>query len=146
MRQANLGIEENYVDGVSLTHGSPRNHIWTFAAGLDEAGTCPQHNCLCTNNDSRDMATPSPDFVGDDYFCATASSGAFVNGFFYGDDPLWDGVGCGPLNSCCSLNNPPWFYKQLPQPTTDDIEMRVCRDQVVSDESVTIDMIEIYIQ
>ena len=23
------------------------------------------------------------------------------------------------------MNNTPWFYKQLPQPTTDDIEMKV---------------------
>ena len=27
-------IEGYYVDGISVTHGSPRNHIWTFAAGL----------------------------------------------------------------------------------------------------------------
>ena len=26
----------NYVDGASLTRGSPRSHIWTFAAALDE--------------------------------------------------------------------------------------------------------------
>ncbi len=55
----------------------------------------------------------------------------FRNGFFYGGDPLWDGAGCGPLNTCCTFNNPPWFYKELPAPTTDDIEMRVCKDQQV---------------
>ena len=27
-------IDEAYVAGVSLTHGSPRKHIWTFAAGI----------------------------------------------------------------------------------------------------------------
>ena len=27
-------IDNSYVDGVSLTHGSPRQHIWTFAAGF----------------------------------------------------------------------------------------------------------------
>ena len=27
-------IEEPYVSGVSITHGSPRQHIWTFAAGI----------------------------------------------------------------------------------------------------------------
>ena len=33
----NPAIDSNYVDGVSLTHGhTPRNHIWTFAAALDE--------------------------------------------------------------------------------------------------------------
>ena len=25
-------IDDAYVDGVSLTHGSPQQHIWTFAA------------------------------------------------------------------------------------------------------------------
>ena len=30
-------IDSYYVGGVSLTHGqSPRQHIWTFAAALDE--------------------------------------------------------------------------------------------------------------
>ena len=28
-------IDSNYVDGISLTHGNPRQHIWTFAAALD---------------------------------------------------------------------------------------------------------------
>ena len=32
-------IDDPYVDGVSLTHGSPRQHIWTFVAGLSEAHT-----------------------------------------------------------------------------------------------------------
>ena len=42
-------------------------------------------------------------------------------------DPLWDGKGCGPTNTCCSFNTPPWFVKGLASPTTDDLEMRVCR-------------------
>ena len=29
-------INTYYVDGVSLMHGSPRQHIWTFATGVDE--------------------------------------------------------------------------------------------------------------
>ena len=29
-------IDGRYVDGVSLTYGSPRLHIWTFANALDE--------------------------------------------------------------------------------------------------------------
>ncbi len=55
---------------------------------------------------------------------------------FHGDDPLWDGTGCGPLNTCCTFNNPPWFYKELPEPTTDDIEMRVCNDQGSTNEDI----------
>ena len=29
-------IDQPYVDGVSFTHGNPRSHIWTLAAGLKE--------------------------------------------------------------------------------------------------------------
>ena len=32
----NMGINSYYVDGVSLTHGSPRKHIWSFAVGMQE--------------------------------------------------------------------------------------------------------------
>ena len=59
---------------------------------------------------------------------------------------LWDGRGCISSNPCCSFNNPPWFYKQLPQPTTDNIEMRVCKDEDASNEDVAIEIVEIYVQ
>ena len=34
-------IDSAYADGVSLTHGNLRRHIWSFAARLDEVGTGP---------------------------------------------------------------------------------------------------------
>ena len=137
-------IDRNYVDGVSLTHGRPgqRRHIWTFAAALDETTRYPISKCHCTNINTANNNTP-PSFVGNDYFCDTGSSGA-AGYTFYSDDPLWDGAGCGPQSTCCSFNNPPWFYKQLPQPTTDDIEMRVCKSHHLED--VFIEMFDIYIQ
>ena len=140
-------IDRNYVDGVSLTHGRPgqRRHIWTFAAALDETTRSSISKCPCTNINTANNTTPPPSFVGNDYFCDTGSSGA-ADYTFYSDDPLWDGAGCGPLNTCCSSNNPPWFYKQLPQPTTDDIEMRVCRNETESNEDIVIEMFDIYIQ
>ena len=61
-------------------------------------------------------------------------------------DTLWDGHGCSISNYCCSFNNPPWFYKQLSKFTTDDIEMRVCKDEDASNEDVAIEIIEIYIR
>ena len=41
-------IDNCYVDGISLTHGRPRQHIWTFAVANDEA-LSPHSKCLCTN-------------------------------------------------------------------------------------------------
>ena len=136
-------IELKYVDGISITRGSPRQHIWTLASAHDEVGTFPGGNCPCIDSSSSG-ATPPPAFVGRDYFCDAGSEGGALNDIFYGGDPLWDGAGCGPRNSCCSLNNPPWFYKQLPQLTTDDIEMRACRTHTTED--IAIETVEIYIQ
>ena len=135
--------DSNYVDGVSLTHGSPRQHIWTFAAARDEDQTC---NCSGTEGDV------PPAFVGQDYFCEAGSVHEVnaTEGILLPEDPLWDGAGCSKEgNTCCSFNNPPWFYKQLPssaQPTTDNIEMRVCRNSGNDSEDVAIENVEVYIQ
>ena len=140
-----ISIDTTYVEGISLTHGrNPRKHIWTFAASLDEFGSNPSYNCPCTNRDLASSATPPPSFVGNDYFCDTGSAAHYQH-IFYGDDPLWDGAGCGPLNDCCTLNNPPWFRNQLPSATADDIEMRLCRE-AYPDEDTPVEIIEIYVQ
>ena len=39
-------IDTAFVDGIVLTHGSPRNHIWTFAAGYNQYRT-DISNCPC---------------------------------------------------------------------------------------------------
>ena len=139
-------IDLSYVDGISLTYGhNPRKHIWTFAAALDEEATLSNLNCPCINISHNNDATPAPEFVGHDYFCDTGSEQRW-SFMLYLEDPLWDGAGCGPANTCCSLNNPPWFLKQLPSNTTDDIEMRICIDQTQQDEDIQIESIELYIQ
>ena len=135
-------IETHYVDGISLTHGRPRQHIWTFVAAQDSVGTNPFSDCPCN------LGIPlSPDFVGNDYFCDTGSLARNQRNKFYSDNPLWDGEGCSVGSTCCSFNNPPWFYKQLPQSTNDDIEMRVCSGPKSQDiVDIPLEFIEIYVQ
>ena len=66
-----------------------------------------------------------PSFVGNRYFCDTGNHGTMHNdSAVYLNDPLWDGEGCGPNSTCCKFNNPP--CTTLPQPTTDDMELRIC--------------------
>jgi hypothetical protein len=47
-----LPIDEPYVDGVSVTYGVPRKHIWTFAGGISETivDTFPTYSCPCALN------------------------------------------------------------------------------------------------
>ena len=140
-------IESNYVDGVSLTHGtSPRQYIWTFAGANSDDEQDPGYICSCTNTALSSAVPPTPSFVGDDYFCDTGATTGSSTNVFHADDPLWDGAGCGSQSTCCSFNNPPWFYKQLPQSTTNDIEMRVCRDESTANEDFAIEVVEIYVQ
>ncbi len=139
-----VSIDDVYVDGVTLTHGQlPRQHIWTFANAVDETRSNAMV-CPCTSPDLPYTGVVPP-FIGEDYFCETGSREAF-SFMFYSNDSLWDGQGCGGTSTCCVFNNPPWFCKQLPQPTTDNIELRICGDQNIDDEDIPIEIAEIYIR
>ena len=141
-------IDEPYVDGISVTHGMPRTHIWTFAAGASE-GTVANHitNCPCANEWAAANAVPAPSFVGDNYFCESGNPGLGLGygGIIFENDPLWDGEQCE--GECCSNgSSPPWFSVTLPNPTSDDIEVRICGDEDTRNEDTLIQLLEVYIQ
>ena len=135
-------IDVPYVDGISLTHGSPRQHIWSFAAGIQEPPSVHAlSRCPCAG-----AVGTVPPFVGQDYFCDSGAHTRFQP-LLYDQDPLWDGQGCGVgYSACCSFNSPPWFCKELPHATTDDIELRMCGDHFVEDEATPLELIELYVQ
>ena len=113
-------IDDFYVDGVSITRGNPRSHIWTFAAeGSERLSQCP-----CRGGPS------APPFVRDNYFCESGYGGTFLMPYIA--DPLWDGAGCESEGSCCS--NAPWFTVDLVDPNSDDIEVRICSNNDESEE------------
>ena len=134
-------IDLAYVDGLSITHGSPRQHIWTYAAGRAEH-VGDEQKCPCTA--SPGLAPPS--FVGSNYYCESGSENWSHHDTYYLSDPLWDGSGCSSGNNCCSNINLPWFQYQLNQTTEDDIEARICTSSLFTDEAVLIDILELYVQ
>ena len=98
-------IDYNYVDGLSITYGNPRQHIWTYAVGAyDDGGTY----CPCDNSGGVETSS----FVGDNYYCESGASNTTDVDAYYFDDPLWDGSGC-IYSNCCSIAKQPWFYRQL---------------------------------
>ena len=120
--------DENYVDGVTIAHSASRDHIWTFAVTHDTGTFCP-----CS-----DPTISLPSFVPDtNYFCDSTQNGA-----------LWDGEDCLSTAgaACCQVNSPPWFSVQLPQSTTDAIDVRICADEDSSNENVLVQSMEIYVQ
>ena len=143
-------INIGYVDGVSITYGLPRTHIWTYAAGLsstfvpeNERFSCP---CLTTGSSFRSQAPPT--FVGNNYYCESGNPHSTFrsnNILTYTDDPIWDGENCE--GRCCSDGRtPPWFSVQLTNTTTSDIEVRICGTQRTSTENTPVTLLEIYTQ
>ena len=144
VRAEGTGLEEEYVDGVSITYGrNPRRHIWTFAAGK----TYPQspderlyYECPCDSID-----TPSNvSFVGNNYFCE--NGGADLTDRLNSDNALWDGQGCSSNSLCCNFNEPPYFMATLDNPTCDDIDVRICASDGSELEGTPIQVIELYVK
>ena len=141
----NVASNGAYVDGLSLTHGTLQTHIWTFASGMFSGTNSDNHpNIRCPCDPGNTFG--SPPFVGNDYFC---DSVATVNSWleqlqFFSDNALWDGQDL--LNPCYGLNNPPWFNKTLSEPTTDDIELRMCFFEPPYASNVGLELLEVYVQ
>ena len=140
---SNYDINSFYADGVSVTHGSPRKHIWTLMSGESES-SFRHSRCPCGNYGS----IPSP-FVGSDYYCESGHKDKSnpIYGKLYPSDPLWDGKECGTSEtSCCQRPLIPWFYKSIGYYTTDYIEMRICCDEGTNDEDVAVEQYELYVK
>ena len=143
-----LTLDDNYIDGYSITVGYPRTHVWSFVSAHTEggAGGNTEFACPCARTDVETISIVPP-FVGDDYFCESGASGTWsVPNTFYVNDPLWDGKGCPATSECCVLNNPPWFCKELENEFRNDIEVRYCGDEHLDNEEVPLELIELYVQ
>ena len=75
----------------------------------------------------------SPDVVPSHTLCNPHTTN--IREWTFSGDPLWDGAGCD-RGSCCQFNSPPWFCKDLPHPTSEDIELRLCLNEASDDEDV----------
>ena len=107
-------INDNYVDGISLTYGtSNKTHIWTFIA-----------DGVQSNQNSPGRV---PGYVGDYY--------SWLN---------YESLCTSNASSCYSP-----FFRLLQQPVTEDIELRLCRDQCrvagTGSEGVFLENLEIYV-
>ena len=135
-------IESWYVDGVSITYGSPgnRQHVYTYAAGIGEymAGS----SCPCAGG-----VPARSSIVGSDYYCESGNPfSTWDETTFYSADILWDGHLCRNAEAtCCDPSIFPWFCKTFPNPITEDMEVRICLDEGLDNENVALEFFELYI-
>ena len=128
---------------MSITHGdTPRKHIWSFAANLGN-NFCP---CTSEYSGTSETLMGNDSFVGNHFFCETGRQGFEPGkGEFDLGNPLWDGATCPEQDTCCRYNNPPWFSVALDNPTGDDVEVRICGLNPVSESGTPISLLDIYI-
>ena len=135
-------INGPYVDGVSITYGNPRKHIWTYAIGFTDSGNYAGSNCPCSP-----FSGPVPQsFVHDHYYCESGTIDDVRRSGVLTADPVWDGEGCSSDNNCCSEPSLPWFYRQIPKATSEDIETRICRNEDIANEDILIRDLQLYVQ
>ena len=118
-------IEQHYMDGVSVTHGSAgaREHIWSYAMARDSGSGAPEE---CPDQGGYS----APSFVGADGSCATANPWtSWGHGTWYGGE-LFDELEQVALSGA----------------TTDDVEVRIFADQPTSDEDVGITRVYIAVR
>ena len=140
---ANLTIDDNYVDGVSITWEcstqAPLDICWSIKCYIKFYETV---DCPCKLNST----AITPPFVDTDYYC---ESGVELCCPFnsISNEPLWDGQQCnGGEPPCCTHPNMPWFIKTLYATTTEDIELRLCNYYVNFNTDTPLDIIEIFVQ
>ena len=109
-----------YLHGVTITGGpsNSRTHVWTYASGHREDPTS-HCNCPCAPG-----GTASPSFVGNNYFCESATKYK-PQDQWYTNYTMWQG-NCYEGSDCCPNDGRPWFNVDLDSPTAQDIEVRWC--------------------
>lgn len=159
-------IDKLYVDGLSITFGSPKQHVWTYGVGASKGelygGT--DGNCPC------DKGKPQPGFVGGHMYCdsghrnsltADIQQHGVIDTVIYSEvynHSLWtDTCGKNETSTCCGEVNdnvfPPWFrrddLRDLFSPkgySNARFDIRLCAHEVDMQEGALITEFELYIK
>ena len=129
---------EGINEGISFTYGTPRVHLWTYAAGIVEQRSNQDSLCPCARSNRSDTSDV-PSYVGENYYCESGFPGPSYGRSIAWEDPLWDGKGCA-TSACCDRYG--WFHREIPS-TSDDVEARWCASE--NDEGVFADQLEIWV-
>ena len=142
----NPTLDTNYVDGVSITYGnatstSPRQHVFTYAAGREELPRV--ESCPCHGSPYSDL----PYFVQWDFLCDSSYAPFTSSPTSVGYRTLWSGEGCGAGSGCCHDAGAPWFHKRLPDVVADQpIELRIMTDSTHADEMILVKQVALYVR
>ena len=137
--KSGVDINSPYLSGVSITHGSPkRSHVFSLAAGLIDR-IAAEFTCPCNGGTTH----KPPAFVGDDYYCESGATNIPKPKVILDDDPLWDGEKFLNNEEHCDRAAMPLFKSSISPATSDQLELRLCRNKQETD--VYLESFDIYI-
>ena len=55
------------------------------------------------------------------------------------------GYGCLTYSGCCAQLGMPWFYRRTPVPVSENIEVRICKDNPYGDEDTAVEEMEVFV-
>ena len=135
-------LNQGYMDGVSITYGYPRHHIWSYVAGAFETRSTPS-NCPC----SPAQGGEPQEFIGSNHYCESGyPSNTFIPLEVFTSDGIENSVKAplGYRNLLPSLSHGSVYSS----PPTQLIGLR-CVFMVMSPPSMKtssgIELIEIYV-
>ena len=140
---SSTSINSLHLEGISITHESPRKHLWSYVVGDDANPTSQRPDtCPCT---AEGASSTVPSFIGSDYYCSSGDGGS--GGPLY-PSRLWrtTGPSCVSGSTCCDNPDQPWFKKKLTQPSNENVEMRWCANSSPANEATATTRVELYIR
>ena len=144
---SSTSINSVHLEGISITRGSPRQHLWSYVVGEVANPSSPYLDaCPCT---PQGTTATVPSFIGSDYYCSSGNSGStYTSSPKLKTSPLWrtSGPSCVTGSTCCDNPDQPWFKKKLTQPANEDVEMRWCGSESLTGEATATTRVELYIR
>ena len=143
---SSTSINSVHLEGISITHKSPRQHLWSYVVGdVANPSSARSDSCPCT---AQGTTATVPSFLGSDYYCSSGNSGTGDSATLVQTSPLWrtSGPSCVSNSTCCDNPDQPWFKKKLTQPANEDVEMRWCADESPTNEATATARVELYIR
>ena len=139
-------VNTTFVDGVVISVGNPRRHIFTFADG--ETDAFPANVISITSECPCAGGTGAPPFVGADFLCEEPRDSFDVDGgarFYDETDVLFDGLDVDDPACLGAPESAPSFRTSLPR-TTDAVELRLMSNDASSNEDTAVIHVELWVR
>lgn len=134
---AENSVDSFYVDGVSLTVGEPRRHVFTWAQGLVDNAIGSSDSCPCVDG------AAAPAIVGDRYLCEAGDTSCCH--FWDFTDVLWDGNQLG--DTCrASPEGGSSVVLTLDGEETEPLEVRILHDEGADDEDLAVQKLDLFVR